>query len=469
MTRAEQLVEELHEELKRLDEIELPNISTKDFDKGETERAMRQAQIAELDAVNTYQQAAQSTHDPKIRDLLNDVADEEKVHQGEFAAATDKEDPKNKTEIEDGEKEAKEKSLGETLRRFHSEFPELVEAGVLPAVAKSLGNSWVQGMRNAPIIGKGVTGFTNALGYGQQPAGALPAAQSTPAAQQPVATSPQQGKGLLYGVGSAIGGAIKAGVQAHQANKASPQEDAGTAPNAPASSGLEAFEADIEEAYKAIVAFAQNSSLASKAQAQQTPAPTAATQKKAEKVIRSYDQLLQELTTLHEDDTQQGNLAGRQRDTQAPQSSQPASPPANTQDQDVQRLNTIANNFFKKAPNFDALKGNDNLMNFLVKFVQEAQTKGVTIQGLDKIDPKNLQAAIDQEKQAGGNAEQQIVNMPDDQLATAIGNMDRRTLASVVKKAVQEDPGIAQQLVKYLPQQSGAPPQPANPSNTTQQ
>ena len=93
-----------------LNEMDLTNVKTEKFDKSELIRAIRTAQISELDAVNTYTQIAQSTSDKKIKKLLIDIAGEEKVHFGELQKAleylnSDDESPNNK-----GKKEA-EKGL----------------------------------------------------------------------------------------------------------------------------------------------------------------------------------------------------------------------------------------------------------------------------------------------------------------------------------------------------------------------
>jgi rubrerythrin len=445
MAQAERLVAQLREELSKLAEIELPNIDTKDYDKGETIRAVRQSQIAELDAVNTYDQMAQSTSDPKAKKILQDVSDEEKVHQGEFEAITDALDPKNKTKVDDGKREAEEKTgIEETIQRFHSEFPELNEANPIGAAAQSLGKSAARGVYNAatkvPIAGNLIKGVGTALGAGQQPA--------TQAAPQATAPAPQQqsGKGLMYGIGSAIGNAVQAGIQAHQANKApvaTPTTE--VAPAAP--SGLEGFEVSLDDAFKAIQAFANDPSLATQkrkpAAAPVAPAPA------KEGMIRSYDQLLQELSNLLYEGAP-ADPAAMVPDAAAPTA---AAVSPRKVSPDIQRLQRIAQNFCKQAQDVDHLKKDDHLLDILSKFVQEVQTKGITIKGLEKITPQQIQAAADQEKQVSAGAEQQVESLPDDQLAQLIQSMDHRALAALVKQAVKNNPGLAQQLIKSAPQQ----------------
>jgi len=95
-----------------LNEFTLENVKSEKFNKEETARAIRQAQIAELDAVNTYLQIADSVSDPKIKKIFIDIAEEEMVHKGEFEKAMNylmgSEDDKNS---EKGRKEAEDKGL----------------------------------------------------------------------------------------------------------------------------------------------------------------------------------------------------------------------------------------------------------------------------------------------------------------------------------------------------------------------
>ena len=92
-----------------LNEMDLTNVKSGKFDKSELIRAIRTAQISELDAVNTYTQIANSTSDKKVKELLNDISEEEKVHFGELQKILDylgsNDDSKNMT----GKKEANKK------------------------------------------------------------------------------------------------------------------------------------------------------------------------------------------------------------------------------------------------------------------------------------------------------------------------------------------------------------------------
>ncbi|MGD1001175.1 MAG: ferritin family protein [Candidatus Brocadiia bacterium] len=50
----------------------------------ELTRAIRMALSAEEEAVHQYQSVADATDDPLAKALLNEIADEERVHKGEF-------------------------------------------------------------------------------------------------------------------------------------------------------------------------------------------------------------------------------------------------------------------------------------------------------------------------------------------------------------------------------------------------
>ena len=73
---------------------------------------LRVAIIAELDAINLYEQMADMTQNKNIRKLLLDVAREVKTHVGEFQTLLLREDRQQQDELEKGEKEVKE-LLGE--------------------------------------------------------------------------------------------------------------------------------------------------------------------------------------------------------------------------------------------------------------------------------------------------------------------------------------------------------------------
>jgi rubrerythrin len=69
---------------------------------------LRSAMIAELDAINLYEQMADMTQNKNIRKLLLDVAREEKTHVGEFQALLLIEDKEQRRELEEGREEVRE-------------------------------------------------------------------------------------------------------------------------------------------------------------------------------------------------------------------------------------------------------------------------------------------------------------------------------------------------------------------------
>jgi len=69
---------------------------------------LRAAIIAELDAINLYEQMARITQNRNIKKLLLDVAKEEKTHVGEFQAFLLMEDKEQEKELKKGKKEVDE-------------------------------------------------------------------------------------------------------------------------------------------------------------------------------------------------------------------------------------------------------------------------------------------------------------------------------------------------------------------------
>jgi rubrerythrin len=84
--------------------INLDKVKDEDLNK----EILRAGIMAELDAINLYEQMAAMTDDPSMKKVLLEVAREEKTHVGEFQALLLKEDAQQKRELEKGEKEAAE-------------------------------------------------------------------------------------------------------------------------------------------------------------------------------------------------------------------------------------------------------------------------------------------------------------------------------------------------------------------------
>ncbi len=84
--------------------INLEKIRKDDLDK----EILRAGIIAELDAINLYEQMVNMTENEKIKKILLDIAKEEKTHVGEFQALLLEEDKEQEKELEEGKKEVEE-------------------------------------------------------------------------------------------------------------------------------------------------------------------------------------------------------------------------------------------------------------------------------------------------------------------------------------------------------------------------
>jgi rubrerythrin len=84
--------------------IKLEKVEKKFLDR----EILRLAIIAELDAVTLYEQLAATTESEAIRDVLLDVAKEEKTHVGEFQTLLLRIDPEQVEELKNGKKEVEE-------------------------------------------------------------------------------------------------------------------------------------------------------------------------------------------------------------------------------------------------------------------------------------------------------------------------------------------------------------------------
>jgi len=84
--------------------IKLEEIKKEDLDK----EILRAGIIAELDAINLYEQMAALTKNEHIKEILLDIAKEEKTHVGEFQALLLKYDEEQFKELDEGKKEVEE-------------------------------------------------------------------------------------------------------------------------------------------------------------------------------------------------------------------------------------------------------------------------------------------------------------------------------------------------------------------------
>jgi len=84
--------------------VNLEKIGKEDLNK----EILRTGVIAEMDAINLYEQMAALTTKGSIKKVLLDIAKEEKTHVGEFLTLLLEEDREQQKELEQGKKEVEE-------------------------------------------------------------------------------------------------------------------------------------------------------------------------------------------------------------------------------------------------------------------------------------------------------------------------------------------------------------------------
>ncbi|TFF84220.1 MAG: rubrerythrin [Promethearchaeota archaeon] len=84
--------------------IMLEKVKKEDLDK----QILRFGILAELDAINLYEQMANMTENKHLKMVLLDIAKEEKEHVGEFQYLLLKLDKQQQEELEEGKKEVQE-------------------------------------------------------------------------------------------------------------------------------------------------------------------------------------------------------------------------------------------------------------------------------------------------------------------------------------------------------------------------
>jgi rubrerythrin len=84
--------------------INLAKVRREDLDR----EILRAGMIAELDAINLYEQMAAMTEKEDIRKVLLDITKEEKTHMGEFQVLLLRADEEQKAELKRGEEEVEE-------------------------------------------------------------------------------------------------------------------------------------------------------------------------------------------------------------------------------------------------------------------------------------------------------------------------------------------------------------------------
>jgi len=84
--------------------LDLERVKKEDLDR----EILRVGIIAELDAINLYEQLAAMTDAKDIKKILLDIAKEEKTHVGEFQTLLLRGDEEQVRELEEGKKEVEE-------------------------------------------------------------------------------------------------------------------------------------------------------------------------------------------------------------------------------------------------------------------------------------------------------------------------------------------------------------------------
>ena len=85
-------------------QVDLSKLSGKERDKA----ILRTGIMAELEAINLYEQMASMAEDELVRQVLLEVAREEKTHVGEFLSLLKQVDSEQAGELEKGEAEVRE-------------------------------------------------------------------------------------------------------------------------------------------------------------------------------------------------------------------------------------------------------------------------------------------------------------------------------------------------------------------------
>jgi rubrerythrin len=86
----------------------IPNTTDKLTKETQDKEILRAGIIAELDAINLYEQMATLATNPLIKKMLLDIAKEEKTHVGEFQTLLLAFDQEQAKELEKGKKEIEE-------------------------------------------------------------------------------------------------------------------------------------------------------------------------------------------------------------------------------------------------------------------------------------------------------------------------------------------------------------------------
>ena len=105
-------------------------------------RAIRFMVAAEYEAIQLYQQLAESTDNVLAQQVLQDIADEEKVHAGEFLRLLKELDPDEERFYAEGAQEVEEEFLGAGAAEQDAQTP-----ADTPSASQDLG---IGSLKNKP-------------------------------------------------------------------------------------------------------------------------------------------------------------------------------------------------------------------------------------------------------------------------------------------------------------------------------
>lgn len=110
MTKFKEFITESRKKVQKLNEIFIEFDQATKLQAGPTRDAqmLRLSMVAELDAANLYEAMIPFMSNRVAKKILQDVANEEKVHAGEFEYALSKVDPDWEQYEDEGEEEAEE-------------------------------------------------------------------------------------------------------------------------------------------------------------------------------------------------------------------------------------------------------------------------------------------------------------------------------------------------------------------------
>ena len=103
-------VQEFDASMERLSELFIKAAEINSMPEGRVRdmQMLRLAAIAEFDAANLYEMMADLASLPELKELFLEIANEEKVHIGEFEFALEHVDPEHDDKADEGEDEAEE-------------------------------------------------------------------------------------------------------------------------------------------------------------------------------------------------------------------------------------------------------------------------------------------------------------------------------------------------------------------------